>query len=46
LIESPDRRRDLAARGLERARTAYAWPVIARRHLDFFEEILAHKGRH
>ncbi len=41
LLDSPARRADLAARGLARARDLYAWPVIARRHLDFFEEILA-----
>jgi glycosyltransferase involved in cell wall biosynthesis len=35
---------ELSARGVERARTVYAWPVIARRHLDFFDEVLA--GRH
>jgi glycosyltransferase involved in cell wall biosynthesis len=40
LLESPARRDELARRGLDRARTAYAWPVIARRHLDFFEERL------
>src|SRR5262249_14287218 len=41
LLESPGRRRELAARGLERAWSRFAWPVIARQHLDFFEEILA-----
>lgn len=41
LLESPGRRAELAAAGLERARVCYAWPVIARRHLDFFEEVLA-----
>jgi glycosyltransferase involved in cell wall biosynthesis len=40
LLESPQRRRELARLGLERARSEYAWPVIARRHLGFFEEIL------
>jgi glycosyltransferase involved in cell wall biosynthesis len=45
LIASPDRRRDLAARGLDRARSTYAWPIIARQHLDFFEELLEIKAR-
>jgi phosphatidylinositol alpha-1,6-mannosyltransferase len=34
-------RADLARRGLDRARTEFAWPVVARRHLDFFAEVLA-----
>jgi glycosyltransferase involved in cell wall biosynthesis len=40
LLESPARRAELAAQGLERARDVYAWPVIARQHLQFFEEII------
>jgi glycosyltransferase involved in cell wall biosynthesis len=40
LLESPDRRAELAARGLERARADFTWPVIARRHLAFFDEVL------
>src|SRR4029079_16656968 len=28
-------RTDLARRGLERARTEFAWPIVARRHLGF-----------
>lgn len=41
LLQDPASRRDLADRGLRRARTDFAWPVIARRHLDFFEELAA-----
>jgi phosphatidyl-myo-inositol dimannoside synthase len=41
LLQDAARRRDLAAQGLERAQTEFAWPVIARRYLDFFEQILA-----
>jgi glycosyltransferase involved in cell wall biosynthesis len=40
LLEDPCGRRELAARGLDRAHTVYAWPVIARQYLDFFEQIL------
>ena len=40
LLESPARRRELAGRGLDRVQQHYAWPVIARQHLDFFEQIL------
>jgi glycosyltransferase involved in cell wall biosynthesis len=34
-------RRDLADRGLRRARTEFAWTVVARRHLEFFDELTA-----
>ena len=44
LLESPAWRANLAAAGLARARSAFAWPVIARRHLDFFDELLARRG--
>lgn len=40
LLNSPARRGDLAAKGLERAHRLFAWPVVARQHLDFFDEIL------
>lgn len=39
LLDDDPRRRELSARGLARAREKYAWPVIARAHLDFFEEL-------
>lgn len=40
LLENPAPRAELARRGLARAATHYAWPVIARQHLDFFQERL------
>ncbi len=40
LLESPERRRELSALGRERAITRFAWPVVARAHLDFFSEVL------
>lgn len=40
LLESPDRRRELSTRGRERAMTRFAWPVVAREHLSFFESVL------
>jgi glycosyltransferase involved in cell wall biosynthesis len=40
LLESPARRVELATRGRERAEEVYAWPVIAREHLDFFEQLV------
>ena len=40
LLASPERRAELAARGVDVARSTYAWPIIARKHLEFFGEIL------
>ncbi|ATB45468.1 glycosyltransferase family 4 protein [Corallococcus macrosporus] len=44
LLESPERREALAARGRERAVTRFAWPVVAKAHLDFFTELLERRG--
>jgi glycosyltransferase involved in cell wall biosynthesis len=41
LLESPARRAELASRGRDRARAVYSWPVVARRHLEFFTELLS-----
>jgi glycosyltransferase involved in cell wall biosynthesis len=41
LLDSPGQRADLSARGLDRVRTEYSWPVVARQHLDFFNELMA-----
>ena len=40
LIESPARRQDLGKRGRNRAEEEFAWPIIAQRHLDFFDELI------
>jgi glycosyltransferase involved in cell wall biosynthesis len=40
LLASAERRGQMATRGLDRARTEFSWPVVARRHLDFFNEVL------
>jgi len=46
LLADPALRADLGQRGRERAVSAFAWPVVARQHLDFFEELLtARHGR-
>ena len=45
LLQNQGRRAELAQRGLDRARSTYAWPVIARSHLEFFEECLEVKSR-
>lgn len=41
MLADEDLRRSLAAKGRARAETEFAWPLIARRHLDFFAELLA-----
>jgi glycosyltransferase involved in cell wall biosynthesis len=40
LLGDPEKRRDLASKGLARARERFAWPIVARAHLAFFEELL------
>jgi glycosyltransferase involved in cell wall biosynthesis len=40
LVARPHRRAELARRGLERAGREFALPVVARRHLAFFDDIL------
>jgi glycosyltransferase involved in cell wall biosynthesis len=40
LLENPGTRWDLAERGLDRARGHYAWPIVARQHLRFFDALL------
>jgi glycosyltransferase involved in cell wall biosynthesis len=44
LLESSTWRSSLAARGLERARTLFSWPVVASQHLRFFEMLLETPG--
>jgi glycosyltransferase involved in cell wall biosynthesis len=43
VLENPRLRADLSERGLERAQIKYSWPVIARQHLEFFEEMLQNR---
>jgi phosphatidyl-myo-inositol dimannoside synthase len=39
-MHDPETRELMAHRGIERARTFFAWPVVARRHLEFFDALL------
>jgi glycosyltransferase involved in cell wall biosynthesis len=39
-LEDPATRELMAKRGIERARTFFAWPIVARRHLEFFDALL------
>jgi glycosyltransferase involved in cell wall biosynthesis len=40
LLADPAERGRCSERGLERARERFAWPVVAARHLEFFESLL------
>ena len=40
LLDNPSRRAELAAAGLARAHSTFAWPVVARQHWQFFDELL------
>ena len=40
LVADPAKRCRYAERGLTRARARFAWPIVARAHLDFFDEVL------
>jgi glycosyltransferase involved in cell wall biosynthesis len=44
MLASPSRCRELAERGLQRARDEFAWPAVARQYLGFFDELLS-RGR-
>jgi glycosyltransferase involved in cell wall biosynthesis len=44
LLEDAPRRRELAGRGLQQAHGQYAWPIIARQYLDFFDQVLDRKA--
>lgn len=41
LMSDGNLRAELSARGLARARAEFSWAVVARRHLAFFDEVLA-----
>ncbi len=45
LLESLSLMRELVPQGLRRPHRFYAWPVVARRHLEFFEERLDERRR-
>ena len=39
LLESPERRAELGARGQAHVKAKYAWPIIAKQHLEFFDTL-------
>jgi glycosyltransferase involved in cell wall biosynthesis len=40
LLAQPERRNDMGRRGRARALAVYDWPVVARQHSDFFNEVI------
>jgi glycosyltransferase involved in cell wall biosynthesis len=42
LLSNNRLRVELASRGIDRVQEKYAWPVVARAHLEFFSEILSY----
>jgi phosphatidyl-myo-inositol dimannoside synthase len=45
LLEDSEHRMELSRRGRERALREFALPAVAARHLDFFSDVLAGRGR-
>jgi phosphatidyl-myo-inositol dimannoside synthase len=43
LLENPGRRAELTAHGLQRAHDEFAWPIVARQYLEFFDSILKNR---
>jgi len=44
LLQNPNRRNEVAARGRARALNTYDWNIVARAHLEFFGAILRERG--
>jgi glycosyltransferase involved in cell wall biosynthesis len=44
LLADGPARAALASAGLARARDRFAWPVVARQHLDFFDALIEQPG--
>jgi glycosyltransferase involved in cell wall biosynthesis len=40
LLSDPSLRQELSRRGRQRALTTYDWPIVARQHSDFFEQVI------
>lgn len=44
LLEDGAALAEMSRRGRDRAASAFAWPVVARRHLEFFDALLEERG--
>jgi glycosyltransferase involved in cell wall biosynthesis len=40
LMQDPQRRAELSEKGVQRAKRFFCWKVVARQHLEFFEELI------
>lgn len=45
LLGDAPARRELGSAGVARARERFAWPIVARQHLEFFQAIVESQGR-
>jgi len=43
LLNNPSLRQRMVNQGLEKVHNMYSWPIVARQHLQFFDEILTSK---
>jgi glycosyltransferase involved in cell wall biosynthesis len=43
LLQNPERRTELGAKGRARAHEVFAWPLVARQHLALFDSLLEHR---
>ena len=44
LLTNDRAREDFVRRGLDRARQCFSWPIVAQRHLEFFETVLERRA--
>jgi len=40
LLDSPVKRSELSVMGIERARTKFSWAIVAKQHLEFFDQLI------
>ncbi len=40
-VQDNEQRQEMSSRGLARVRERFAWPIVARQHLDFFESLVS-----
>jgi len=45
ILDNPDLRRDMGRQGMHRAREAFSWSAVARRTLEFYQELIQARGQ-
>jgi glycosyltransferase involved in cell wall biosynthesis len=45
LLNTTEQRRHYSQLAIQRAHSKFRWDVVARQHLEFFEEVLSSRGR-